>query len=118
RHRSNRGEKLDVAGTHRSENVKHKHQDKPEGATDETRRQTGESSEDGVHCQTSGQGCKYERVGNAAVANVVVGNDDRQWDQENYLYDGFGHFTHSSVGLHLLDTRDQSVPGSVSRRLD
>lgn len=104
RHRTNRGKQFHVPCAHRSEDVKHKHQQKAQTAPDQAGRDAGQSSKYRVHGNAAGKGRKYKRIGDAAIPYIVVRNDDRQRDQQNYVYDGFGHFIRSSAGLHPLIT--------------
>ena len=70
--RSDGCEEIDIARAHCSEYVQEEHQDKSQYASGDAVETTTESSLHEVNRESADQGGKYDWIGNAAIAHVVV----------------------------------------------
>ena len=77
-----------IARAHRAEDVQHEHQSKGERAAAETRERAVPSVDDGVDRKTRDESGEHKSVGDAAIARVVVSDDDGERDEKCAADDG------------------------------
>jgi hypothetical protein len=80
---ANRGKQLNVPGAHGSKDVQDKNQNKGKGAAPDTTEDPIETTEHGINRNPTNQRGQYIRIGNAAVPDVVVNDDDGERDEQS-----------------------------------